>query len=227
MVKRLAHIVALSIAMPPALAQTMTDVQARQGDGAYLQDSRGIVVRSPFGLCWRSGTWTPVDALIGCDGQLTPPVANPTAPEPLLPAPVPPPAAQTPVAPPPCDFTVTLANDEIFGFNKAVLSQSARRRLDEQVVGRLAACSRIDRLTVFGHADRLGTPRYNQKLSERRAGAVAEYLKNKGNFAEIETRGLGETQPAASCAGSLPRRALVECLAPDRRVVIEVRGIAK
>jgi len=226
MVKRLAYIVAFSIAMPPALAQTAADVQARHGSGAYLQDSRDVVVRSPFGLCWRSGTWTTGDALIGCDGQLTPPIANPTAPEPALPSPSLP-VAQSPAAPLPCDFTVTLANDEIFSFNKSALSQPARGRLDEQVVGRLAACSRIDRLTVFGHADRLGTPQYNRKLSERRAGAVADYLKSKGKFAEIETRGLGETQPTASCANSLPRRALVECLTPDRRIVIEVRGIAK
>lgn len=224
MAKRPAFLAVLSIAMSPVLAQTMAEVQARRGNGGYLQNEGGAVVRSPFGLCWRSGTWTPAEAVVGCDGQLAPPVVNPTAPEPAVPAPPPTAAAAQPV---PCDFTATLANDETFEFNKATIGTSARKRLDDVVAGKLASCASIARLTVRGYADRLGTAQYNQRLSERRASAVAEYLRDKGNFAKIETSGLGETQPVASCASSLPRRALIDCLAPDRRIVIEVQGTAK
>lgn len=225
MVKRLAFIATFSIAMSPVLAQTMAEVQARHGSSAYLQDQRGGVIRNPFGLCWRSGTWTPADAVIGCDGQLTPPIANPTAPEPALPTVAP--QAQLPAPPAPCDFTVTLANDETFGFNQATLGKAARKRIDDEVIGKLASCATIERLTVRGHADRLGAPQYNQRLSERRASSIANYLRDKGNFAKIEIVGLGETEPVTSCASGLPRRTLIDCLAPDRRVVIEIQGTAK
>lgn len=227
MVKRLAFITTFSIAMSPVLAQTMAEVQAPHGSGGYLQDGRDTVVRNPFGLCWRSGTWASADAVIGCDGQLAPPVANPTAPEPVLAAAAPPAQSQLPASPAPCDFTVTLANDETFGFNKATLGKSARKRIDEEVIGKLSDCAKVEQVTIRGHTDRLGTPQYNQRLSERRADAVAHYLRNKGDFAKVETFGLGETQPSTSCEFGLPRRALIDCLAPDRRVVIEIQGAAK
>src|SRR6478609_6521355 len=63
-----------------ALSQTATDIKASTNQSAYTQDSRGIIARSPFGLCWRMGYWTPADAVIGCDGELVPPIAKPTAP---------------------------------------------------------------------------------------------------------------------------------------------------
>ncbi len=225
MVKHLAFIAALSIAAPSVSAQSMAEVQARRGSGTYLQDERGVVVRSPFGLCWRSGTWSPADAVIGCDGQLAPPVANPTAPEPAMP--VAPPLAQAAPVPARCDFTVTLANDDTFEFNKAALGKSARKSIDEQIVSRLSTCATIARLIVRGYADRLGAEQYNQRLSERRADAVAGYLRDRAKFEKIEISGLGETQPTTSCGNQLSRRALIHCLTPDRRVVVEIQGIAK
>ena len=41
-----------------------TDIQVPPNN-AYAQDSRGVVTRSAFGLCWRSGSWTPGDAVAG------------------------------------------------------------------------------------------------------------------------------------------------------------------
>lgn len=227
MVTRFAFIATFSIATSPVLAQTMAEVQVPRGNSAYLQEGRGTVVHNPFGLCWRSGTWTPADAVIGCDGQLAPPVANPTAPEPALPAAVQHAQSQSAASPVPCDFTIVLANDETFDFNKATLGKSARKRIDEEVTGKLPACAKVERVTIRGHTDRLGASQYNQRLSERRANAVANYLRSKGDFAKIETFGLGETQPSTSCERTLPRRALIACLAPDRRVAIEIEGIAK
>ncbi|TFV89405.1 OmpA family protein, partial [Oxalobacteraceae bacterium OM1] len=157
-----------------ASAQTFTDIPARQGNSTYLQDGRGTIVRSPFGLCWRTGTWTPTDAVPGCDGELVPPVAKPIAPEM--------PAAPVVQAPPPkaCDFSITIGADEAFLFNKAALSATARKRIDEQVIAKLAACAKVDSILITGHADRLGSQQYNQRLSEKRAEAVAAYLKGKG-----------------------------------------------
>ena len=53
-----------------ASAQVVTDIKAKTPNSAYVQDSRGVIVRDPFGLCWRTGQWTPADAVPGCDGPL-------------------------------------------------------------------------------------------------------------------------------------------------------------
>ena len=57
-----------------AIAQTSapyaplsTDIKAKTPHSAYVQDARGVIARDPFGLCWRTGYWTPADAVQGCD----------------------------------------------------------------------------------------------------------------------------------------------------------------
>jgi outer membrane protein OmpA-like peptidoglycan-associated protein len=55
------------------------------------------------------------------------------------------------------------------------------------------------RLEVEGHTDSVGSDDYNQQLSEKRAGAVRDYLVQQGISADgIVSRGLGKTQPVAS-----------------------------
>ncbi|HET7776818.1 MAG TPA: OmpA family protein [Azospira sp.] len=197
----------------PALAQTPTP--------AYLIDARNVVAKSGFGLCWRTSSWTPAMAIAECDPDLVKPAA--AAPAAAAPAPV---AA----APKKCDFTVTLQSDELFPFNKSTLTGAAQKRLDSDVVGKLASCASVSMVMVTGHTDRLGTQQYNQKLSEKRAEAVKAYLQKKGVPADtLDTMGAGKTQPAqgVKCEDSLPRPKLIECLAPSRRVVVEVKGTAK
>lgn len=225
MIKTLALGLSLGAAAS-AFAQTTTDIQANPANSTYLQDGRGIIARSPFGLCWRTGTWTPADAVAGCDGELVPPVVKPTAP--AIAAPVAaPPVVAAPAASKRCDFAVTLDSDQAFIFNKAVLSNTAKKQIDDEVLARFGTCAKVDLIMVTGHADRLGSQQYNQKLSEKRANAVAAYLKSKGATAEIDTLGAGKTQPVKSCADALPRARLIACLAPNRRVTIEVRGTSR
>ena len=98
------------------------------------------------------------------------------------------------------------------------------------VVGKLANCASVSMVMVTGHTDRLGSQQYNQKLSEKRAEAVKTFLQQKGVPADkIDTMGAGKTQPAqgVKCEDKLPRKKLIECLAPSRRVVVEVKGTAK
>ncbi|MGO7438121.1 DUF4384 domain-containing protein [Rhizobium ruizarguesonis] len=51
------------------------------------------------------------------------------------------------------------------------------------------------RVILIGHTDRRGGDDYNQKLSERRAQAVADFLKSKGIDATIDAEGRGASEP--------------------------------
>jgi OOP family OmpA-OmpF porin len=54
------------------------------------------------------------------------------------------------------------------------------------------------RVRIEGHTDSIGSDEYNQRLSERRAQAVKQYLVSKGiAAARLETSGYGESQPIA------------------------------
>jgi OOP family OmpA-OmpF porin len=231
MLNKLALGFALGATAVYVLGQTITDLRVKSGNSAYAQDERGTVLRSQYGLCWRNGNWGPADAAAGCDGQLAPPIAKSTAPivpafpEPLTTAPANP--VRTAGSAKPCDFAVTLANEQTFRLNSAVLSNEAKKHIDSKVISKLAGCSKIDIVLATGHTDRLGSQQYNQKISTQRADAVARYLKDKGVSALIKTRGASKAHPIKSCEDNLGRKKLVECLAPNRRVVVEARGSAK
>ncbi len=218
-------IVALSAMLcAPAMAQS--------ADG-YWQSS-GAIVKDPYGLCWRSGYWTPAMAVMECDPDLVPkpaapaPVAPPPAPRAAptpAPAPAPAPAA---AAPKRCDATVTFGTDETFEFDKAVLRKAAMAKLDQEVVAKLPQCATVELILVSGYTDRLGSQQYNQKLSERRANAVKAYLVQKGvDASKIDTMGMGKTLQIKSCPDGKDRKALIACLAPNRRAVVEIKGLAK
>jgi len=163
----------------------------------------------------------------GCATQEPPKPAPEPAPAPA-PAPVAAPApAPAPVAKPEPKkpAIVNLASTELFEFNKAVLTPDARTRLDSEVIAKLKDVGELRYLNVNGHADRLGSAQYNQQLSEKRADAVRAYLVSKGaDASKIETFGFGKTTPVKSCPDGKDRKALIECLAPNRRVVVEIQG---
>ena len=86
-----------------------------------------------------------------------------------------------------------------------------------------------DRITVTGHTDRIGAHAYNVKLSTARAETVKAYMvKSTGIPAEkIVTIGANGSDPMTKpdqCIGKKATKALITCLAPDRRVDIEVTG---
>ena len=165
-----------------------------------------------------------------------PPPASAPAPAPLS-LPAPPPAqrqaapAPTPApvaAPKPCDATVTFQSEEVFPFMKSALTDAAKTRLDRDVIAKLETCSRIDAVVIEGHTDRMGSQRYNQKLSERRAESVKAYLVSKGvDRNKIETLGMGKTVPAKFCPDIKGRSELIACLAPNRRAIVSIKGLAR
>jgi OOP family OmpA-OmpF porin len=211
----------LCLVAPIASAQTI----------GYLTDTRGGMVKDPYGLCWRTGFWTPALANMECDPDLMPkPAPKPAAAPVPAPAPAPKPAAAPPkpaaAAPKRCDATVTLKNDEVFAFNKADLTAAAKARLDSDIIAKLATCAKLEAVIIEGHTDRLGSQAFNQKLSERRADAVKAYLVSKGaNRDSIETIGMGKTVPAVFCGNEIKeRKALIACLAPSRRAIVTIKG---
>ncbi len=233
--------------------QAATASGSGPSSAAYVTDSRGIVVRSSTGDCWRTGSWTPAQAtVVGCDGVLARalPVPAPAEPgkteagpqtpagresatpsnraAPVAPvAPSPPgPATAAPGGTPrealanepePRSEKVTFDTDTFFDFDKAVLKPDGKAKLDT-LAARLGD-SKVEVVVAVGHADATGPAAYNQRLSERRARAVIDYLEQKGLPREkIFSEGRGETQPVASNATKAGR-------AKNRRVEVEVVAI--
>ncbi len=122
---------------------------------------------------------------------------------------------------------ITLDSKVLFDFDKAVLKPEGKAAIDAQVVDKLAQVTKLDVVLVTGHTDRIGTDEYNQKLSERRADAVRDYLVSKGvDKAKIETIGMGEKQPVVQC-DQKNHKELIACLQPNRRVEVQVKGETK
>ncbi|WP_426344541.1 outer membrane protein OmpA [Pseudoduganella sp. R-32] len=213
----------------PPFAPVTQDIKAATPKSAYVQDARGVIARNPFGLCWRTGYWTPADAVPGCDLPLcTPPeelkdgkcVLPPPPPAPEQPPVAVPPVA-TPTAPTavPTAEKVSFAADAFFDYDKAVLKPEAKEKLDE-LAGKLDGIN-LEVIIGVGHTDSMGTDQYNDKLSLRRAEAVKAYLLSKGVEANrVYTEGKGEKQPIAD-------NTTAEGRAKNRRVEIEVVGTKK
>jgi len=198
---------------------------AQAQERVYVIDQRDVVAVSGFGLCWRTGYWTPAAAAkdpagCQCDKDLLPKeVCDPA--KPAAPAPA--------AAPKPAGEKITIAADALFDFDKATLRPEGKAKLDELVSKSKAI--KLEVILVVGHTDRIGSDAYNQKLSERRSAAVKEYLVAKGIEANrVYTEGKGEKQPVTGdkCkkmgAESGKNKKLVECLQPDRRADIEIIG---
>jgi OOP family OmpA-OmpF porin len=143
-------------------------------------------------------------------------------PEPPKPAPAP---APRPAAPAPKAEKVTTASTVNFDFDRYAIRPDAGSKLDD-LVGKLRNVN-LEVIIAVGHADRLGSDAYNQKLSVRRADSVKAYLVSKGIAASrIYTEGKGKRQPVKDCKGSGKTKELIACLEPNRRVESEAVGSA-
>jgi outer membrane protein OmpA-like peptidoglycan-associated protein len=113
----------------------------------------------------------------------------------------------------------TLSARELFDFDRSDL-RLPQPKLDE-IATALQQNPQIDHVTITGHTDRLGGEEYNQKLSERRAQTVKQYLVSKGvEPKRLEAVGRGESQPVFECKDQ-GKAELIKCLEPNRRVEVE------
>jgi OOP family OmpA-OmpF porin len=154
------------------------------------------------------------------------PKPQPPAPPPVVAPPPPPPP---PPAPPPAKLLpkkFDFSADVLFDFDKYALKPKGIELLDELAATLQGAT--FDSIIAIGHTDPIGSKAYNQKLSERRADTVKQYLTSKGIASErISASGKGMSElkvTMADCKASKGRKALIECLQPNRRVDINVSG---
>ena len=159
---------------------------------------------------------------VGLNYAFNPPPAAPMpAPAPVVEAPPPPPPAPVapPPPPPPRFQKVTLEATKLFAFDKAEVITPAPK-LDE-IATALQADTSVTNVEITGYTDRLGAESYNQKLSERRANAVREYLIGKGiDGNRLRAVGKGEANPVVEC-NQRKRTELIACLEPNRRVEVD------
>jgi len=163
-------------------------------------------------LCWRNGFWTPATANAKCDGALV-------AQAPAAPAPAPAPAPMI------TSQKITFQADALFDFDKAVLKPEGKAKLSD-LAAKIKSVN-LEVVVATGYTDKIGSDKYNDRLSLRRAQAVKAYLVSQGIEANrVYTEGKGKRNPVVTDCMQKNRKALISCLAPNRRVEVEVVGTA-
>ncbi len=114
---------------------------------------------------------------------------------------------------------ITMTSQTAFETNSSDIKPGFDSTMDKlaDVVVRYAKTT----LTIVGHTDNVGSNEYNQKLSERRAHAVAQYFESKRvNPMRLAISGKGESAPIASNNSESGRQA-------NRRVEIYVEPVVQ
>ncbi|MDE1165894.1 MAG: OmpA family protein [Pseudomonas sp.] len=100
--------------------------------------------------------------------------------------------------PAPAEEVITLsdAGNVLFAFNSSDLTNDARSALSG-LMDKFKSADVVS-IKVVGHTDSVGSDQYNQKLSERRANSVAQYLLSQGLApSKLSSEGRGESEPIA------------------------------
>lgn len=89
-------------------------------------------------------------------------------------------------------------SDANFEFNSAVFRPGEQFLAYADSVKIYLEANQKTKLTIIGHTDDVGNPKYNQKLGLARAKSAAEYFREFGVTAQIEEISKGETEPVAA-----------------------------
>lgn len=201
--------------------------------------NKGNIDLISVGLVYRFGEKSPVPAPVQKVVALEPVALEPKVVVVTVTPPPPPPAIVTPPPPPPLlpppppapkkiIFSADSSVDSLFDFGKATIKQGGQQALDKFAADLKGANFNV--ITVTGHTDRIGSRKFNEKLSEHRAEVVKNYLMEAGGIPvdKITAKGVGESDPVtklgecASEKGAKVTKDLIDCLQPDRRVEVEV-----
>jgi OmpA-OmpF porin, OOP family len=183
-------------------------------------------------VCVRTSDWTPARAAAAAACKQCTPDLCPVPPPPK-PAPKPEakpeakPAAKPAPKPEPRNVELKIELQGI-PFNKTEMTADNRKELDEFLDKEVKPLTTVGAVIITGHTDRIGSEKYNKKLSEKRALGVKDYVVGKGIDQKlIFWEGKGPKQPipvTKFCDNKMKRAQLIECLAPNRRVTVEVVG---
>ena len=209
---KLAFIAATAVMAASASAQSVPASRQAVNDNWVNGTGEYVWMNGTNELCWRDAFWTPATANAKCDGALVAQAPQPPA----------------PVAPPPAIVSqkVTYQADALFDFDKAVLKPAGKEKLDD-LASKIGSLN-LEVVVATGYTDRIGSDKYNDRLSLRRAQAVKAYLVSKGIEANrIYTEGKGKRNPVTTGCNQKNRKQLIACLAPDRRVEVEVVGTSR
>jgi OOP family OmpA-OmpF porin len=196
--------------------------------GIYLIDSQGDVVKSDFGLCWRTGSWTPKSAEADrhgceCDRDLLPrQICSPQAA-----APAAKPSDHWPIAAPaPVSEKISLETEPLlFDFGKADLRPASKEKLVSMIQRAKSFSTEV--ILIMGHTDRLESNKKTlSNLGEKRAQAVETFLISMGIDARTiyKENKFGLQPVTGTNCNSLKGKKANTCLEPDRRVDIEIIG---
>ncbi|MBR7001935.1 MAG: OmpA family protein [Neisseriaceae bacterium] len=186
---------------------------AHEKNGYTISQESREVVRNNYGECWKNSFFDKeTHGLVECgDKEEVQPVEERWVDE---------------------EKTIRLQANFLFGFDQATLRPEARQTLNQ--VAQEVSSSDVQSIRIEGHTDFMGSEKYNQALSEKRAKAVADYLVAQGVDAGkvAAVVGLGETQQQmqAQCENEVKgiknkakrRSALIACIEPDRRVDVRL-----
>jgi OOP family OmpA-OmpF porin len=198
-----------------AAAFALASGTALAGVTPNATDSQGNPIRDASGGCVQSSGIEHPDCMPKKEAPKPAAPATPAAPAaPAAPA-TPAPAAKP--APASVKQAIVIQADALFDFDKSVVRKDGKARIDE-ALAKLKGVD-VEMVIATGHTDSVGKDAYNQKLSERRAAAVKDYLVSKGIPAsKITTIGKGESQPVATNKTKEGRQ-------KNRRVDIEFKGV--
>ena len=195
-----------------ASAAILGAATAYAGVTPNLLDAAGNPVRDGQGACVQTSSIDHPD----CMPKKVEPPAPPPPPAPK-PIEVVKPVEVAKPAPLPVKKAITIQAEALFDFDKSELKPDGKKSIDD-AIGKMKDID-VEMIIATGHTDSIGTDAYNQKLSERRATSVKEYMVSKGVVAaKITILGKGETQPVATNKTNEGR-------AKNRRVDIEFKGV--
>lgn len=184
----------------------------------YVNDTAtDSITRNNYNECWHTTHFDKAsDGLVECGDREAPPPAS----------------ASAPVAPTVHHEKVVLQAKVLFAFDKSALRPEAKDVLDPLVNRLKSNDANIKNVSVNGYTDFLGSDKYNQALSQRRADAVRNYFVNAGISGDkivAVGQGKAEASMTEQCsakykyrAGHRASSALKACLEPDRRVELVI-----
>lgn len=187
---------------------------AQQDEGSVdtvWTNGEGQPWKNADGECWRDPNQPDGSPVAECGDTLAEAEEEPE------PAPEPEPRTETRTE------TDRLDADTLFEFGSATLTDAAEDSIDT-LLDRRTGDWDLQAITIIGYTDRIGDEENNLELSRERAQSVADYLQQRSDMAgvDVTVEGRGEADPRVTCEDADGRDELIDCLAPNRRVELEM-----